>query len=329
MEGEIMLQVIKTDENFKLDYLYFRDEDSHKEIDPTILKEKNTWISLTDPDEEEILALQNILEIPEEHIKAALDEEEKSRLEIDGDILLLIIDVPLHSEGDKCSFTTLPLGIILLKDNIVTISTERFPLIDEFVKGRIKEFFTYKKTRFILQLLFRNTSYYLYYLRQIGRVSDAIETRLKKNMENDELLLLLDLEKSLVYFKTSLKSNELVLDKIMRMQFVKKYPDDMEVLDDVIIDTKQAIEMADIYSSILRGTRDAFSTIMSNNLNNVMKRLTSITVVLAIPTIISGIWGMNVSVPFARNHFGFALVIVLSVVISGFITYWLNRNKML
>jgi len=166
-------------------------------------------------------------------------------------------------------------------------------------------------------------------LRQIGRVSDAIETRLKKNMENDELLLLLDLEKSLVYFKTSLKSNELVLDKIMRMQFVKKYPDDMEVLDDVIIDTKQAIEMADIYSSILRGTRDAFSTIMSNNLNNVMKRLTSITVVLAIPTIISGIWGMNVSVPFARNHFGFALVIVLSVVISGFITYWLNRNKML
>lgn len=250
-------------------------------------------------------------------------------MEIDGDILLLIIDVPLHSEGNKCSFTTLPLGIILLKDNIVTISTERFPLVDEFVKGRIKEFFTYKKTRFILQLLFRNTSYYLFYLRQIGRVSDVVESTLKKNMQNEELLLLLDLEKSLVYFKTSLKSNELVLDKIMRMQFVKKYPDDMELLDDVIIDTKQAIEMANIYSSILSGTRDAFSTIMSNNLNNVMKRLTSITVVLAIPTIISGIWGMNVSVPFARNNFGFGLVILLSIAISGFIAYWLNKNKML
>lgn len=324
-----MLQVIKTNDDFKLDYLYFRGEDSNKVIDPTILKEKNTWISVTDPDEEEILALQNILEIPEEHIKAALDEEEKSRLEIDGDILLLIIDVPLHSEGNKCSFTTLPLGIILLKDNIITISTERFPLVDEFIKGRIKEFFTYKKTRFILQLLFRNTSYYLFYLRQIGRVSDVVESTLKKNMENEELLLLLDLEKSLVYFKTSLKSNELVLDKIMRMQFVKKYPDDMELLDDVIIDTKQAIEMANIYSSILSGTRDAFSTIMSNNLNNVMKRLTSITVVLAIPTIISGIWGMNVSVPFARNNFGFGLVILLSIAISGFIAYWLNKNKML
>ncbi|MFK4784626.1 magnesium transporter CorA family protein [Fusobacterium sp. MFO224] len=324
-----MLQVIKTNSDFKLDYLYFRGEDSNKEIDPTILKEKNTWISVTDPDEEEILALQNMLEIPEEHIKAALDEEEKSRLEIDGDMLLLIIDVPLHSEGDKCSFTTLPLGIILLKDNIITISTERFPLVDEFVKGRIKEFFTYKKTRFILQLLFRNTSYYLFYLRQIGRVSDVVESTLKKNMENEELLLLLDLEKSLVYFKTSLKSNELVLDKIMRLQFVKKYQDDMELLDDVIIDTKQAIEMANIYSSILSGTRDAFSTIMSNNLNNVMKRLTSITVVLAIPTIISGIWGMNVSVPFAANNFGFGLVILLSIAISGFIAYWLNKNKML
>ena len=181
-----MLQVIKTNSDFKLDYLYFRGEDSNKEIDPTILKEKNTWISVTDPDEEEILALQNMLEIPEEHIKAALDEEEKSRLEIDGDMLLLIIDVPLHSEGDKCSFTTLPLGIILLKDNIITISTERFPLVDEFVKGRIKEFFTYKKTRFILQLLFRNTSYYLFYLRQIGRVSDVVESTLKKNMKNEE-----------------------------------------------------------------------------------------------------------------------------------------------
>ena len=295
----------------------------------SIFREKNTWINLTDPADEDIAAIQEAFDIPVEHLKAALDEEEKSRLEIDGDILLIIIDVPIHSEKDKCSFTTIPLGIIVLKDNIITVTTEKFPLIDEFVKGRIKGFFTYKKTRFILQLLFRNTSYYLYYLRQIGRVSDVVENRLKKYMENEELMLLLELEKSLVYFTTSLKSNEAVLDKIMRMQLVKKYPDDLDLLDDVIIDTKQAIEMASIYSSILSGTRDAFSTVMSNNLNNVMKRLTSITVVLAIPTIISGIWGMNVAVPFAENPFGFAAVIIISILLSIVITYLLSKNKML
>lgn len=325
-----MLQIIKTNEIEKLDHLYLREEeDFDKPIDADLLKEKNTWISLTDPDDIEISSLVDHLNIPEEHIRAALDEEEKSRLEIDGDILLVIIDVPIHSEGDKASFTTIPLGIIVLKDNIITISTDKFPLVEEFIKGRIKEFFTFKKTRFILQLLFRNTSYYLYYLRQIGRISDVIENRLKKNMNNEDLMLLLELEKSLVYFTTSLKSNETVLDKIMRMQIVKKYPDDMELLDDVIIDTKQAIEMASIYSSILSGTRDAFSTIMSNNLNNVMKRLTSITVVLAIPDIVSGIWGMNVAVPFSKSPFGFLAVIIISVLVSLAISYLLNKNDML
>ena len=327
MEGGKMIQVFKTNPMDKLESIYFKDDEEIIK-DVSIFREKNTWINLTDPNDEDVAAIQQAFDIPVEHLKAALDEEEKSRLEIDGDILLIIIDVPIHSEKDKCSFTTIPLGIIVLKDNIITVTTEKFPLIDEFVKGRIKGFFTYKKTRFILQLLFRNTSYYLYYLRQIGRVGDVVENRLKKYMENEELMLLLELEKSLVYFTTSLKSNEAVLDKIMRMQLVKKYPDDLDLLDDVIIDTKQAIEMASIYSSILSGTRDAFSTVMSNNLNNVMKRLTSITVVLAIPTIISGIWGMNVAVPFAENPFGFAAVIIISVLLSIIITYMLSKNKM-
>ena len=327
MEGGKMIQVFKTNPMDKLESIYFKDDEEIIK-DVSIFREKNTWINLTDPNDEDVAAIQQAFDIPVEHLKAALDEEEKSRLEIDGDILLIIIDVPIHSEKDKCSFTTIPLGIIVLKDNIITVTTEKFPRIDECVKGRIKGFFTYKKTRFILQLLFRNTSYYLYYLRQIGRVGDVVENRLKKYMENEELMLLLELEKSLVYFTTSLKSNEAVLDKIMRMQLVKKYPDDLDLLDDVIIDTKQAIEMASIYSSILSGTRDAFSTVMSNNLNNVMKRLTSITVVLAIPTIISGIWGMNVAVPFAENPFGFAAVIIISVLLSIIITYLLSKNKM-
>ena len=325
-----MIQIFKTNSMDRLENLYFRDceEIIHSEKELEIFKEKNTWINLTDPSEEEIISVQKALNIPMEHLKAALDEEEKSRLEIDEDILLIIMDVPIHNDKDKCSFTTIPLGIVVMPDNIVTISTEKFPLIDEFIKGKLKGFFTYKKTRFILQLLFRNTSYYLYYLRQIDRVSDALESRLKKYLENEELMLLLELEKSLVYFTTSLKSNEAVLDKMMRMQLVKKYPDDLDLLEDVIIDTRQAIEMANIYSSILSGTRDAFSTVMSNNLNNVMKKLTSITVVLAIPTIISGLWGMNVAVPYAENSHGFLIVLIISVVISVVITYLLSKNKM-
>ncbi|MGL5088541.1 MAG: magnesium transporter CorA family protein [Cetobacterium sp.] len=291
------------------------------------LKEKNTWIHLSNPTEEEIKVITHSFEIPEEHIRAALDEEEKARLEIDDDLILVIIDVPIHDENNRCSFTTVPLGIILLNDHIITVSTVKLALIEEFVQGRIKSFFTFKKTRFILQMLFRNSTYFLLYLKQIGRISDNIERQLKNNLRNQELMLLLELEKSLVYFTTSLKSNEAVLERMMRTEIVKRYPDDLELLEDVIIETKQAIEMANIYSSILSSTRDAFSTVMSNNLNIVMKKLTSITIVFAIPTVVSGLWGMNVGgVPFAGDTHGF-LWVVLVAIACGILLTWILFKK--
>ncbi|MGL4652221.1 MAG: magnesium transporter CorA family protein [Cetobacterium sp.] len=293
------------------------------------LTEKNTWIHLSNPTEEEIKVVTNSFDIPEEHIRAALDEEEKARLEIDDDIILVIIDVPIHDENNRCSFTTVPLGIILLNDHILTVSTVKLSLIEEFVQGRIKSFFTFKKTRFILQMLFRNSTYFLLYLKQIGRISDNIERQLKNNLRNQELMLLLELEKSLVYFTTSLKSNEAVLERMMRTEIVKRYPDDLELLEDVIIETKQAIEMANVYSSILSGTRDAFSTVMSNNLNIVMKKLTSITIVFAIPTVVSGLWGMNVGgVPFANDSFGFLWVVLVAVACGIFITWILFKKEL-
>ncbi|MBC2855217.1 MAG: magnesium transporter CorA family protein [Cetobacterium sp.] len=293
------------------------------------LKEKNTWIHLSHPTEEEIKVITTAFDIPEEHIRAALDEEEKARLEIDESLILVIIDVPVHSEQNRCSFTTMPLGIILLNDNIITVSTTKFPLIEEFINGKIKSFFTYKKTRFILQLLFRNSTYFLYYLKQIGRISDNIEKQLKDSMRNEELMLLLELEKSLVYFTTSLKSNEAVLERMMRTEIVKRYPDDLELLEDVIIETKQAIEMANIYSSILSGTRDAFSSVISNNLNVVMKKLTSITIVFAIPTIVSGLWGMNVSgIPFANTPYGFFIVLLMAILFGMLLAWILFRKEM-
>ncbi|MGL5544030.1 MAG: magnesium transporter CorA family protein [Cetobacterium sp.] len=293
------------------------------------LTEKNTWIHLSNPTEEEIKVVTNSFDIPEEHVRAALDEEEKARLEIDDDIILVIIDVPIHDENNRCSFTTVPLGIILLNDHILTVSTVKLSLIEEFVQGRIKSFFTFKKTRFILQMLFRNSTYFLLYLKQIGRISDNIERQLKNNLRNQELMLLLELEKSLVYFTTSLKSNEAVLERMMRTEIVKRYPDDLELLEDVIIETKQAIEMANVYSSILSGTRDAFSTVMSNNLNIVMKKLTSITIVFAIPTVVSGLWGMNVGgVPFANDSFGFLWVVLVAVACGIFITWILFKKEL-
>lgn len=293
------------------------------------LTEKNTWIHLSNPTEEEIKVIKNGFNIPEEHIRAALDEEEKARLEIDDGIILLIIDVPVHDENNRCSFTTVPLGIILLKDQIITVSTVKLALIEEFVQGKIKSFFTFKKTRFILQLLFRNATYFLLYLKQIGRISDSIERQLKNNLRNQELMLLLELEKSLVYFTTSLKSNEAVLERMMRTEIVKSYPDDLELLEDVIIETKQAIEMANIYTSILSSTRDAFSTVMSNNLNIVMKKLTSITIVFAIPTVVSGLWGMNVGgVPFGQDPHGFLWVIILAIILGMLITWILFKKEL-
>ncbi|MDX8335389.1 MULTISPECIES: magnesium transporter CorA family protein [Cetobacterium] len=293
------------------------------------LTEKNTWIHLLNPTEEEIKVVTNSFDIPEEHIRSALDEEEKARLEIDDDTILVIIDVPIHDENNRCSFTTVPLGIILLKDHILTVSTVKLSLIEEFIQGRIKSFFTFKKTRFILQMLFRNSTYFLLYLKQIGRISDNIERQLKNNLRNQELMLLLELEKSLVYFTTSLKSNEAVLERMMRTEIVKRYPDDLELLEDVIIETKQAIEMANIYSSILSSTRDAFSTVMSNNLNIVMKKLTSITIVFAIPTVVSGLWGMNVGgVPFASDTYGFLWVLLVAIICGVIITWILFKKEL-
>nr|WP_307774405.1 magnesium transporter CorA family protein [uncultured Cetobacterium sp.] len=308
-------------------------EKKHFSISETLevekLTEKNTWINLLNPTEEEIKVITNSFNIPEEHIRAALDEEEKARLEIDDDIILVIIDVPVHDDNNRCSFTTVPLGIILLEDHIITISTVKLSLIEEFIQGRIKSFFTFKKTRFILQLLFRNSTYFLLYLKQIGRISDNIERQLKNSMRNQELMLLLELEKSLVYFTTSLKSNEAVLERMMRTEIVKRYPDDLELLEDVIIETKQAIEMANIYSSILSGTRDAFSSVISNNLNVVMKKLTSITVVFSIPTVVSGLWGMNVGgIPFAADSHGFIFVLLVAMCLGLIITWILFRKDL-
>ncbi len=291
--------------------------------------EEGVWINLLNPDNIEIEDVCAKFLIDCSQIKAALDEEERARIESDEVSTLILVDVPIieENEGSKI-YTTVPLGIILLKDNIITVCTKDVPIIKDFIAGHVKGFYTFKKTRFILQILYKNATYYLQYLKQIDRASDNIERALHKSTKNKELIQLLVLEKSLVYFTTSLKGNEIVLEKMLRLDSIKKYPEDTELLEDVIIENKQAIEMANIYSNILSGMMDAFASVISNNLNIVMKFLTSVTILMAIPTMMASFFGMNVPVPFANMPNAFTIILIISLAISFILAFFMAKKKM-
>ena len=209
-------------------------------------------------------------------LRAPLDEEERSRLVIEDNYTLILVDIPMiEDKEEKDRYVTIPLGIVLTDEVIITVCLEETGVLTPFMQGRIRSFYTFKKTRLILQILYRNATLFLQYLRNIDRKSGDIEEKLHISQKNQELIELLELEKSLVYFTTSLRSNEVVLEKMVRAERIKKYPDDEELLEDVIIENKQAIEMANIYSGILSGMMDAFASVISNNLNIVCLLYTS------------------------------------------------------
>ena len=257
---------------------------------------EGTWISLIHPTAAELAKIATDYKIDIDDLRAPLDEEERSHIEVEEGYTLFIVDVPTTEERkEKEYFLTIPCGIILTEKVIITVCLEDTAVLADFKNGRVRNFWTFKRTRFILQILYRNASLYLQYLRIIDKKSDSVEKQLHISTKNQELIELLELEKSLVYFSTSLRSNELVLEKMLKIDKIKQYPEDEELLDDVIIENKQAIEMADIYSNILSGTMDAYASVISNNLNIVMKVLAIITIVMSIPTMIASFWGMNSS----------------------------------
>ncbi len=281
--------------------------------------EKGCWINLVNPSELEILSISQRLGIEPDYIKDPLDEEEKSRVERDNGTLLIIVDIPvINTDDDLSTFDTIPLGMIVVDDDyFVTVCLKDNPIIAEFASHRVKGFFTFKKTRFILQVLDKIATYYLRYLKQINRETDHIERQLHKSMKNQELFSLLNLEKSLVYFTTSLRSNQSVMEKILRAKFLKMYPEDEDIMEDAIIENKQAIEMAHIYSNILSGMMNTFASVISNNLNIVMKFLTSITIVLSIPTMVASFFGMNVPLPFNFEHYNNSFISIIFITLLG------------
>ena len=278
------------------------------------------WVCLISPTAEEVRDVSEHFEIELQDMISALDEDERARVDDDDDYTLIIIDVPYKEEEDgRDGYGTVPLAIILGdkgKKYIITICLRELSLLDDFRNGRVKKFYTYKKTRFIIQLLYRNATYYLQYLRMLERSSGKIEQELHRSTRNEELFQLLSLDKSLVYLSNSLRANELVLERLMRLESVKKYPEDEDLLEDAIVENKQAIEMANVYSSILDVTMEAYSSVISNNLNTVMKVLTSLTIIMTIPTMIFSFFGMNVPLPLQHSA-GAASICGISLVAVG------------
>lgn len=306
------------------------------------LSEKGIWINLVSPTEGELARVAQETNLSPDLLKAALDEEESSRIELEEDQVLILINVPIEEQSSNgLIYDTVPLGIVVSSRAIATVCLQDTPILNEFESGRLRSFYTYKKTRFLLQILHRTATQYLRYLRNIDRRSTQIESKLHRSLKNEEVIRLLNLEKSLVYFTTSLRANELVLEKLLKSVVVKAdpqaqatskiltmYEEDHDLLEDVIIENKQAIEMGEIYSKTLVGTMDAFASIISNNLNIVMKFLTSVTIILALPTMVASFYGMNVALPLAGSPNAFAIILAISVVLSLGGVLILRRMKM-
>lgn len=292
---------------------------------------KGVWINLLNPSDSEIKRVCSEINIEEDFIRYPLDYEEQARIDVEDDAILFVIDVPIIEDiKDDTTYTTMPLGVIIIRDDyFITVSLKRNKVIDAFEKSRVKNFYTYKKTRFLLQILYLNSACYLDNLKKINKEQEATVFLLQQSMKNRDLIQLLNLQNSLIYITTSLKSNEIVMEKTLRGKVLKMYEEDEDILEDAIIENRQAIEMSKTYSDILTSTMDAYSSIISNNLNGVMKFLTSLTILISVPTLIASIWGMNVELPFEASEHGFAILVGISVAVAMIAFIWLKKKDMI
>jgi magnesium transporter len=287
-----------------------------------------SWINVVSPDRTEIDQIAN-LGIPMDFLTYPLDLDERSRTEReDNGQVLVILRVPWF-QGTKADspYITIPLGLILTDQYFITVCSKETDILQPFMDGRIKGFSTVKRSRFLLHVLLVTANRYLAHLREINKAVDTLEDKLQDSMKNRELLELLKYQKSLVYFTTALKGNEFMLERLQRGQLFRMYPDDEDLLEDVITENQQAIEMVNISGSILSSMMDAFASIISNNLNVVMKFLASMTIVLSIPTIITSFFGMNLDLPFDANPLGIFFVIGLTLFFSLLTISIFNRRN--
>ncbi len=288
---------------------------------------------LTNPTASEILEIADACQIDPDHLKAPLDEEERSRIEAEDEYTLILVDIPSieerkqerlvcdHSYGDHYdqgyAYNRLP-GGDPCPYRLYGRKSQGLPHI-------------YENKGLSYRSFIKNATQYLQYLRIIDKKSEVIENKLHQSQKNEELIELLELQKSLVYFTTSLRSNEVVLEKLLRIDKIKKYPEDTDLLEDVIVENKQAMEMTSIYNGILSGTMDTFASVISNNLNIVMKFLATVTIVMSIPTMIASFYGMNVrasGMPFAESPYGFGIVLFFTLLLTLIVAYIFNKKDL-
>jgi magnesium transporter len=287
--------------------------------------ESGAWVNVVNPSPAEIAELVTRFTIPSDFLTDPLDVDERARIEREEGNTLILLRTPRReaTEAD-IPFTTLPIGIILTQGLVITISLTEVDVVAEFLNGKVRNFSTGNSTRFVLLLFLRTSLLFLRYLKEINRMTTAIENDLHRALRNVQLIRLLNMEKSLVFFITSLRSNALMLEKFNTSGCLRMNEDDRDIFEEVVIENKQAIEMANIYTSILSGMMDAFASIISNNLNVVIKLLTTVTIILMIPTLVASIYGMNVELPFQHSQFAFLIVIAFSIIVSilGIAVFW-------
>lgn len=319
-EEKIMIEIFKTD-------------DKTRRLEQTEKIEKGVWINMCAPTEEEIEYIISKTGADKSFIEDALDKQERSHIDTGDDQVFISVNVPVSEKSTKYShYNTMPLGMIIIKDDyIITIATEELEVLRNIRSERLilGEFVTYKKSRMIFQVLYKVAEEYIIYIDRINSDIEKFEHKLERNMENKELLKLIYFQKSMVYFDAALKSNQTVIERLRRGKIIKLYEEDEEILEDSAIENRQAMEMVTTYSAILNGMIEVFGTMVSNNLNIIMKFLTSITILISIPTLIASILGMNVTFPFATTVIGFWGVMVVSAIVTVLVWKFLKNRDMM
>lgn len=294
--------------------------------------EPGAWINLVNPSQEESIIISEQFNIDITDLRAPLDVEETSRITVEDDYTLIIVDVPTYEErNNKSYYVTIPLGIIVTENAVITTCLQELTLFDNFYKRRVRNFYTFMKTRFVFQLLYRNAELFLTALRTIDRQSDKIEAQLENATKNEQLIDMMELEKSIVYLKASLKLNERIVKKLSSStSSLKKYIEDEDLLEDTLIETQQAIEMAGIYENVLNAMTETSAAIIGNNQNTIMKTLALMTMTLDIPTVIFSAYGMNFkdnTMPFNGLPNAFWLIVLIAALGSSFVVIYFIRKK--
>lgn len=312
-------------------------EHTQEELE-TLSTFRKKWINMINPSDKEIELIEQQTGVPQDALKAALDEDERPRIEKEDDYLLILVDIPTVDDDEETgtiTYNTLPLGIIVADTNIITVCLRDTAVTRDITLGRMKGAEVGKNARFVFKLLFAIATKYLNYLKQIDKSSQNIQAELHKHLKNDQLIHLLDIQNSLVYFSNSLRANYSVIDKLIKSNsYLVKYEEDQDLIEDVGIESLQALDTANMYRDILESTMDAYSSVINNNVNNVMKVLTSITFIVSVPTVIGSLFGMNLDgIPGfssdGHNKFAFLIVCIVSIVCALICGIIMKKKKIL